>query len=113
MSQHKYASNVVEGCLKHGTPSQRAAIINHLLSASDNSSPTNQQPKSPRSSPRNTTASGSSGSPRGAAVVPDQGTRFNPPLTVDALARHKFGNYVIQRALQVGTTLITTLVMFI
>jgi pumilio RNA-binding family len=63
MSQHKYASNVVEGCLKHGSPPQRVAILGQLLRASE----------------------GEGG-----------------PLAVPALARHKYGNYVVQRALQVS-----------
>eukprot|EP00887_Chlorella_sp_A99_P008204 scaffold12.g8204.t1 len=31
LAQHKYASNVAEACLKHGTPAQKGALIGKLL----------------------------------------------------------------------------------
>lgn len=57
MSQHKFASNVIEACLKHGTSVQRALVLGYLLAA-------------------------------------------DTPLHI--LARQKYGNYVVQRGLEVA-----------
>jgi pumilio RNA-binding family len=39
MSQHKFASNVVEKCLTFGTPEERQILINEILGATDENEP--------------------------------------------------------------------------
>jgi hypothetical protein len=36
MSQHKFASNVVEKCLTYGSPAQRQAMIDEVLNGATN-----------------------------------------------------------------------------
>lgn len=79
MSQHKYASNVVERCLQHGSPADRKALIDILLGRSDVGG----------------SGSGGGGS-SGATALP----RNSVPL-ID-LVQDQFGNYVVQRVLDVA-----------
>lgn len=36
LSQHKFASNVVEKCVEHGSPSDRTIILEEILSGKPN-----------------------------------------------------------------------------
>ncbi|EFN51026.1 hypothetical protein CHLNCDRAFT_28462 [Chlorella variabilis] len=62
LAQHKYASNVVEACLKHSGQAHRDAIVDQMIRES--------------------------------------GAR---PAALTALMRDQYGNYVVQRALEVAT----------
>ncbi|KAL4431371.1 hypothetical protein ABPG75_006627 [Micractinium tetrahymenae] len=62
LAQHKYASNVVEACLKHGTQAHRDAILEQMIAE---------------------------------AVA--------RPAALTALMRDQYGNYVVQRSLDVAT----------
>ena len=35
LSQHKFASNVVERCLEHGTPEERRALVQEVITSDD------------------------------------------------------------------------------
>jgi hypothetical protein len=69
LARHKYASNVVEACLKAGSPTQRAAVLDSLLA--------------------------------GAAAEAGQPPR-DAAAEAASLARDQYGNYVLQRALEVA-----------
>ena len=39
MSQHKFASNVVEKCLEHGGPKERQILLHEMLGLTDENEP--------------------------------------------------------------------------
>lgn len=76
LSQHKFASNVIEKCVIHANPEIRAAMIDEVCKQTTNV-----------------------GVP---ALETPGSTRFLKATALDIMIRDQFANYVIQRMLTVG-----------
>lgn len=111
LAQHKFASNVVEKCLVHGSPADRELLVSYVLSRTSSAGSVGDR----RRSRGNTSDSsgGDAGSGDGSAssyTPPLAGAAPPAPLAgvvvEDALAammKHQFGNYVVQKMLEVCT----------
>lgn len=82
-SRHKFASNVVEKCIIYGSDEQRDQLIEEILRP--------QQPAAPASASAGTGADNAG--PAAASVI---------PLTI--MMKDQFGNYVIQKLLEITTS---------
>jgi pumilio RNA-binding family len=100
LARHKYASNVVEACLTHGTPRQRDALMDALLMLPSGAASSSAAAAAAAAAGVDSQQPGAGG-PRHAGVG---AVALGPGAVAQAagLARDQFGNYVLQRALEVA-----------
>jgi len=95
MSMHKFASNVVEKCLAYCGPAERNLLINAILSA------TGAPGKDGAAAAAGAEAGGEEGSGAEGGAHREGGAAAASEDPVQAMMKDQFGNYVVQKVLEV------------